>query len=234
MIGYLRVSTDRQADSGLGLDAQRARLQAEADRRDWEITWAVDDGYSAASLDRPALREALRSLHARTHAGIAVAKLDRLSRSIIDFADLLAMAKRQRWSVVLLDLGVDTATPNGKLVASLVTVIAEWEREIIGLRTSEALQALKRQGVRLGRPRQYSADLVALVADLSHEHGLSHRAIARHLTEAGTPTVGGAPWHPGTVRRLLRGHALDLAAAAALEACTSGSNSSHSQQEGVA
>lgn len=221
MIGYLRVSTDRQADSGLGLDAQRTRIQDHGDRHGWSLTWMVDDGYSAASLDRPALREALALLAARTHAGLAAAKLDRLSRSVVDFADTLATAKKQGWSVVLLDLGVDTSTPNGKLVAGLMAQIAEWEREIIAQRTREALAAARANGVRLGRPRQYPADVVALVAALVGVEGLSHRLAAAELSRRAVPTVGGGPWRHSTVRRLLTSHAIDLATAAARDASQS-------------
>src|SRR3954464_6712026 len=114
VIGYLRVSTAQQARSGLGLDAQRQRITDEAKRRGWQVTWAVDDGYSGASLARPALANALDALAKKEAAGIVVARLDRLSRSAQDFANTMATAKRQGWAVVALDLGVDTTTPSGK------------------------------------------------------------------------------------------------------------------------
>lgn len=123
MYGYLRVSTDRQADSGPGLDAQRKAIRSETDRRGWTITWAVNDGYSARTMERPALRDALAQLRAGVAQGIVVAKLDRLSRSVVDLAGTLAIARKQGWAIVLLDLDVDTSTPNGKLVAGLMALI---------------------------------------------------------------------------------------------------------------
>lgn len=210
VIGYLRVSTDEQAASGLGLEAQRARITAEATHKGWTVRWLVDDGYSAKSLDRPAMAEALRLLAAGEADALVVAKLDRLSRSVVDFSNTLATAKKQRWAVVLLDLGVDTSTPNGKLVAGLMAQIAEWERDIIAQRTKEALAAAKARGARLGRPRETPDAVVAQVVDL-HSEGLSLRAIARTLTDSAVPTTrGAAEWRASSVRRVLNGHRLDL------------------------
>jgi len=114
VIGYLRVSTREQADSGLGLDAQRRTISDEADRRGWEVEWLVDDGRSARNLNRPALVEALALLKRGNAEALVVAKLDRLSRSVSDFAAVLATASKQRWAVVALDLGVDTSHPSGR------------------------------------------------------------------------------------------------------------------------
>lgn len=209
---YLRVSTDQQADSGLGLGAQRARIAAEAKHRDWEVVWFLDEGYSAKNLDRPALTDALAALAAHDLDGLVVAKLDRLSRSVVDFSNTLSTAKKQGWSLVLLDLGVDTSTPNGKLVAGLMSQISEWEREVIGQRTREALAAAKARGQRLGRPRATPDAVVARVVALSAD--LSPSQVARTLTAEAVPTTrGAAEWRPSTIRRILRGHALDELAA---------------------
>src|SRR4051794_12652014 len=115
MIGYLRVSTEEQANSGLGLDAQRETIQRYADAHGWDIIWYVDEGLSAKSLDRPQLQAALTRLHVipkrRDVDGIVVAKLDRLSRSVHDFSGILKLAAARKWAVVAIDLGVDTSTP---------------------------------------------------------------------------------------------------------------------------
>jgi DNA invertase Pin-like site-specific DNA recombinase len=158
MVGYLRVSTEEQAHSGLGLDAQRDTIQRYADAHRWDLIWYADEGLSAKSLDRPQLQAALARLHVlpkrRDVDGIVVAKLDRLSRSVHDFSGLLKLAAARRWSVVAIDPGVDTSTPTGKLVANVMMSVAEWEREVIGERTSVAMQAAKRQGRHMaGCPR---------------------------------------------------------------------------------
>jgi DNA invertase Pin-like site-specific DNA recombinase len=210
VIGYLRVSTEEQASSGLGLEAQRVRIKAEAEHRGWTVRWLVDEGYSAKNLQRPAMTEALSVLASHEADALVVAKLDRLSRSVVDFSNTLATAKKQKWAVVLLDLGVDTSTPNGKLVAGLMAQIAEWERDIIAQRTKDALAAAKARGQRLGRPRQTSDEVVAQVV-AQHDDGLSLRSIARALTDSSVPTTrGAAEWRASSVRRILNGHRLDL------------------------
>ena len=96
-LAYLRCSTREQADSRLGLDAQRAAVMVEAERRGWQLVDVlVDAGASGKSLaGRPALSDAL-SLLDRGHAdALIVAKLDRLSRSVLDFAGVLARAERR-------------------------------------------------------------------------------------------------------------------------------------------
>ena len=101
VVGYLRVSTREQAESGLGLDAQRRAIEAEAVRRGWEVTWYADEGWSAATLNRPGLTLALRALKRGEVDALVVAKLDRLSRSAVDFGGLLRLATRQRWAVAV-------------------------------------------------------------------------------------------------------------------------------------
>ena len=218
VIGYLRVSTEEQVASGLGLEAQRARIQSEASHKGWNVRWLVDEGYSAKNLNRPAMTEALRLLASHEADALVVAKLDRLSRSVVDFSNTLSTAKKQGWAVVLLDLGVDTSTPNGKLVAGLMAQIAEWERDIIAQRTKDALAAAKARGQRLGRPRATPDEVVAQVIALHHE-GLSLRGIARSLTDSSVPTTrGAAEWRASSVRRVLDGHRLDLESLASLTA----------------
>ncbi len=208
VVGYLRVSTAEQADSGLGLAAQRAAIEHAAKAKGWDIEWFVDDGYSAKNLDRPAIKAALEKLATGGASALVASKLDRLSRSVVDFSSTLTVAKKQGWAVVLLDLGVDTGTPNGKLVAGLMAQIAEWERELIGSRTRDALAAAKARGQRLGRPRATPDAVVARVVALSAD--LSPLQVARQLTAEAVPTTRGAAcWSASSVRRVLRGAALD-------------------------
>ncbi len=203
LIGYVRVSTEEQGRSGLGLDAQRASITAYAGAGNHELTCAEDVGLSGSSLDRPALQHALTALRRREADALVVAKLDRLSRSLPDFASVLQLARKQRWAVIALDLGVDTTTPAGRLIANVMASVAEWEREVIGQRTSEALRAAQARGVRVGRPPAVPLPLQRIVAD--HQDGLSFRAIAEFLNAEGVPTAhGGAAWHPSTVARVYR------------------------------
>jgi DNA invertase Pin-like site-specific DNA recombinase len=202
MIGYLRVSTEEQATSGLGLEAQRDTIQRYADSHGWDVVWYEDAGASAKSLDRPALQAALTRLYPKKRDvdGLLVAKLDRLSRSVHDFSGLLKLANARRWSVVAIDLGVDTSTPTGKLVANVMMSVAEWEREIIGARTSAAMQIAKRQGTRFGFPSALPATTGERVLELRRTMTLA--ATADALNAEGLTTATGERWSVNTVAKV--------------------------------
>lgn len=205
VIAYCRVSTQDQADSGLGLAAQRAAISAECERRGWTLQDVYEDaGVSRKSLaGREALSEALRAVSGGAAEALVVAKLDRLSRSLLDFAALMEQARRQRWALVILDLGVDTTTPAGEMMANVMATFAQFERRLIGQRTKDALAVKKSQGVRLGRPPVLEDDVLELILTAS-DLGTSYAAIARQLNDVGVPTAhGGAAWHPTTVRRIV-------------------------------
>ncbi len=204
VLAYLRVSTDEQASSGAGLDAQRAAITAEADRRGWtdRLEWVTDEGCSAKNLRRPGIASALDRLANGTAATLVVAKLDRLSRSVIDFASLLERAKAEGWALIALDPGVDMTTPSGELVAGVMVTVAQWERRVIGERTRDALAAKRAQGVRLGRPPQVDPAIAARIVS-ARQAGATWTAIADDLNTEAIPTVhGGAQWWPMTVRKI--------------------------------
>ncbi len=142
---------------------------------------------------------------------LVVAKLDRLSRSLLDFVTLMDRAQRERWQLVVLDVGVDTTTPSGALMAHVLAAFAQYERSLIGARTSAALQQLKQQGVRLGRPREMTHKVLARIAQ-ERACGATLAAIAARLNQDGVPTArGGARWYPSTVQAALRSLELDRA-----------------------
>lgn len=206
VVGYARVSTDEQAESGAGLAAQEATIRREAERRGWEVIALVRDaGASGSRLrGRLGLSEALRLAESGEADGVVVAKLDRLSRSLIDAAALIERSRRRGWTLVALDLGVDTSTPAGELVANVMAAVAQWERRAIGQRTKEALAVRREQGVRLGRPRAVPPDVRARIAQL-RRRGLSYQAIADRLGVAGIATAHGGAWHASTVRKIAKG-----------------------------
>lgn len=204
VVAYVRVSTDEQADSGAGLAAQRAAISAEADRRGWTvIAWHEDAGISGKSIEgRPGLGAALHAVESREAAGIVVAKLDRLSRSLADFAALMARAQRNGWNLVALDLGIDLATPAGEFMANVMASAAQWERRIIGQRTRDALAVKKAEGVTLGRPRTLPDDVRERILTAT-EAGRSAAQIARDLEADQVPTArGGTRWWPSAVRSI--------------------------------
>lgn len=202
-IGYLRVSTNEQADSGAGLAAQRTTIQAEANRRGWDLRWIEDAGYSAKDLNRPGIQEALRLLDSGQVDILCVAKLDRVSRSVIDGAGLMRRAERKGWSLAALDVGLDMSTPAGRFTHNVIISAAEYERDLIGQRTKDALKARKAAGVRLGRPQQLPDTVVRRVLT-ERGQGRSLPVIAAALEADGIATArGGARWYPSTVKAVL-------------------------------
>jgi len=205
VIGYTRVSTEGQAESGAGLDAQAAAITTEAERRGWElVTIATDAGASGKTLNkRPALADALTALDRGEADVLVAAKLDRLSRSVLDFAELMARADRHGWRLVVLDVAVDTTTPSGELMATVVAAFAQYERRLIGQRTRAALAAKRAAGVRLGRPRTLDPAVRDRIHNMRAE-GHSTHAIASTLNFDAVPTAhGGRRWYASTVCHVL-------------------------------
>lgn len=200
--GYRRVSTGEQVTSGAGLDAQLTTLEEECMRRGWDLAQVFTDaGVSGkTAANRPALQQALDAVEAGVAGVLMVSKLDRLSRSVSDASGLLDRAQRNGWALVACDLGVDTSTPAGEAMANIMSTFAQLERRLIGQRTREALAVKRAQGVRLGRPRTLSEEVVSRIL-AEHEAGQSWSAIGRGLDADGVPTAqGGARWYPATVR----------------------------------
>jgi DNA invertase Pin-like site-specific DNA recombinase len=206
IIGYLRVSTEEQANSHLGLDAQRSAILTEAERRGWtlaDLTFIEDAGFTAKNLKRPGIRAALKALEAGDADVLVVAKLDRLTRSMADFTGLLQAAAKHRWALIALDLQVDTSTANGEAMAYVVAVFANLERRLISERTKAGLAEAARQGTRLGRPRTLPADVVERIV-AERQKGATLQAIADRLTTEGLPGAqGGQRWYASTVRAVL-------------------------------
>ena len=205
VVGYVRVSTSEQAGSGAGLEAQRQAIEGEAARRDWELVHVFEDaGVSGKSMNgRAGLSEALRTIGEARASVLVVAKLDRLSRSLLDFAGLMERARREGWSLVALDLGVDTSTPAGEMMASVLATFAQFERRLIGQRTRDALAVKRGQGVGLGRPRADLPPAVTARIHELHQSGESLSDIARILNSEEVLTPRGNSWHPTTVRRVV-------------------------------
>lgn len=162
-----------------------------------------DVGYSAKDMRRPGIQEALEALRARQADALVVAKLDRLSRSMLDFTGVMAKAQQQGWALVALDCAVDTTTPAGEAMANVLATFAQFERRLIGQRTKDALAAKRAAGVQLGRPRQIPPDTIRRIVS-ERDAGRSLRAIAGTLNRDRVPTAqGGTQWHASTVRAVL-------------------------------
>lgn len=206
-IAYFRVSTERQGQSGLGLEAQQAAVKQYAD----SITHSFTEIESGKHDDRPQLAAAI-ALCKRTGAALLIAKIDRLSRQ----AAFLLTLRDSGVQIVAADM------PHaGTLEFGIRAVVAQHEREEISRRTRAALQAAKARGVRLGCPTpeigsaagiaviqarasEYAARLAPIVADIKRAGCTTLREIAAALQARGIATPrGGSNWAPSQVRNLL-------------------------------
>ena len=204
---YVRVSTDDQAENGASLDAQAAALVEAAERKGYRVEIVREEGRSGKSLNgRPALADALDRLRKGQAQALYAQRLDRLSRSVADFSHLLDLAKRQGWTVAVLDADVDTSTPSGEFLVNVLASAAQYERRIIGARTRDALAQRRREGVRLGRPSVLAAEIVERIVR-ERQAGASLRTIAEGLNADNVPTAhdNGKAWYASTVSKVLRG-----------------------------
>jgi DNA invertase Pin-like site-specific DNA recombinase len=204
LIAYTRVSTSEQADSGAGLEAQRTAISNAERNSAWTLAGAYEDaGASGKSLaGRQGLHDALEAIERGDADGLVVAKLDRLSRSLLDFSTLMERSGRNGWAIVCLDLGVDTSTPAGEMMANVLATFAQFERRLIGQRTRDALAVKKAEGVILGRPVSVDAETAGQIS-VMRAAGLSFAKIAAALNEDGVPASrDGRQWWPSTVRQV--------------------------------
>jgi site-specific DNA recombinase len=221
-VAYLRVSTDKQADRGVSLDAQRAKATAYAELYDLElIEVIVDAGESAKTLDRPGLQRALAMLKAGEAAALLVVKLDRLTRSV---RDLGALVERYfaPGKAALLSVGeqIDTRSAAGRLVLNVLASVSQWEREAIGERTATAMQHKASVGEYTGGAAPYGYRLAAdgehieevpaeqaviAAARVLRASGLSLRTVARELDRQGLRSRVGRIFGPEQVSGMVAG-----------------------------
>jgi len=130
-----------------------------------------------------------------------VSKLDRLARSVADFAGLVRRAEREGWALVIVDLAVDMTTSGGGLITNVTASVAEWERKVIAERTKAALAVRRAEGVRLGRPRVLDPALAERIRS-ERRAGATLQAIANGLNTSGILTATGRSWSPALVRKV--------------------------------
>jgi len=206
-IAYVRVSTDEQAASGAGLEAQRASIEAEAQRRGWTIVgWHADEGISGSKgvEQRPGLAAAIEAIEDGKAAVLMVAKTDRVARGLRTLLDVIDRVERAGGGVVSVDSTIDTSTAAGRFQTQIMGSVAELERALISDRTKAALAVRKAQGVRLGRPSSLPREVVARIVE-ARAGGASLRAIAAELTADGVPSARGGNWEAATIKRVLEG-----------------------------
>lgn len=194
---YCRVSTQEQGDVGHGLGAQR---EAISQRYPDGVTF-VEDVASASTLDRPGLSDLLDRI--TDGDTLVVAKLDRISRSVIDWCGLVERANDGGWTLVALDFNLDTGSVSGRFVATIMMAFAQMERELISERTKAGLAEAKRNGVQLGRPSRVPQSVQSMIRTMAYK-GLSQRASADKLNADGVPAAEGGKWSAQGIGRVIR------------------------------
>jgi DNA invertase Pin-like site-specific DNA recombinase len=179
---YARVSTL----NGQNPELQLAEIREYAARRGLEVFGEyVDLGVSGSKESRPELNRMIKDAHLRRYDAVVVWKLDRLGRSLKHLVTTIEDLAAYGVSFVSLRDNLDLSTPSGRLMMHIIGAMAEFERELIRERVTAGIQAAKRRGVRIGRPKTYvSPDKIQAMRD----EGTPWRAIARSL-KIGTGTA---------------------------------------------
>ena len=163
----------------------------------------------ASGAPGPALGPALEAL---AGAALVVARLDRVTRSLLAWAELVERSRRRGWAIVVVAEGFDLSTDSGELTAALLASVAQYERRLSGARTREAMAAAKARGARYGRPIEHAPEARHIVGEM-RAGAATLQAIADRLTAEGIPTPRGAPWRTSNVDGVLRSRRLDAEAA---------------------
>lgn len=216
-IGLIRVSTDRQGESGLGLEAQRAKVEAQALVGDLNLIEIIEESGVSGGREiakRKGLGNALAMLEAGEAEALIVPSLSRLSRRTRDVLEIADRADKQGWALIVMDLAMDTRTPTGKLAMTVLAAVAELEREQISERTRDAMAAAKAQGRHLGRkPTEGTLIAGRRVIEL-REQGMTWREICRTLDAEGLEPRNKGKWQTSSARRAADAVRLDAELAA--------------------
>jgi DNA invertase Pin-like site-specific DNA recombinase len=216
-VGYIRVSTEEQASSGISLDAQKAKLEAYAALYDIELVGIeVDAGVSAKTLNRPGLQSALARLESGEATALIVVKLDRLTRRVADLDTLIERYFGSRFTLMSVSEQIDTSSAAGRLVLNVLTSVAQWERETTSERTKTALAHKKTQGQHVGSAGfgykmvekkltqvHSEHETIAVIQEL-RSAGHTLQEIADHLNANGYQTQRGGKWYPTTIANVLK------------------------------
>jgi DNA invertase Pin-like site-specific DNA recombinase len=218
--GYVRVSTEEQDTSGLGLESQAEKINGMATAKGLTLKAVITDGgYSAKSLERPGMQQLLTLMRAGEVAGVIISKLDRLTRSVKDLSVILDLLTERDINLISTYETLDTGTAGGRMILHITTTIAQWEREVISERTRDALRAKARRGEHAGMVRYgyrstgkrglqvHDEAEQAIITRITEGRacGLSMQAIADQLNACGLATRRGSAWRVQYVANVLSG-----------------------------
>lgn len=220
-IGYIRVSTEKQADKGVSLEAQQAKIEHWCKANGYELVKVyVDAGISGKRMDtRKELLAALASL--KKGMALVSYSLSRLARSTKDLIEISELVAKKKGDLVSLSEAIDTTTAAGKMMFQMLAVLSEFERNLTAERTSGALQHKKATGQKYTNQTPYGFEAIEgrlvqvqqeaeVVAEIqaARAGGSTLQAIADSLNGRGIPTKTGKLWAPATIHLLLKRTAL--------------------------
>lgn len=205
---YTRVSTQMQVEGGVSLDSQERELRRAAEAAGFaEVELVREEGRSGKSISgRPALRSALDRLDSGDAAALFVTRVDRLARSTQDFLLIIDRANKNNWRLVLLDLSLDTSSYQGRFVITVMSALAEMERNIIAERQKDVHKHRRSQGKRWGidlGPKPEVIDELRERILLERAAGLSYKEIANRLNAEKVKSSRGKQWYPMTVKNVV-------------------------------
>lgn len=223
-LGYVRVSTSEQSAKGHSLDAQSTKIKQLAALHEIEnVIIIADPGASAKNLKRPGIQEVIAEIKAGNVSHLIIAKLDRLTRSVLDLQIIMALCEKHGVALMSVADSLDTKSAAGRLVINIMASVAQWEREITAERTADTIAYMKANSLKTGgtTPYGYNKVLIEPVVNpekpkyklvknydeqaiisqiISYRYtGLSFRLIAEHLNELKIPSKSGGKWHSETV-----------------------------------
>ncbi|MBS4026034.1 MAG: recombinase family protein [Clostridia bacterium] len=215
---YCRVSTDEQAREGVSLDEQQERLKAYCRAMNWTTPplLFIDDGYSAKSIERPALTKLLSAIRAEQVSKVMVTKLDRMSRRLLDLLTMIDLFQKSDVSFVSISESFDTNTPSGRLTLQVLGAVAEFERERIRERVIDNMMHAAKGGKWLTQsPYGYrleekqlvvfetEAEIVKRIFAMFLHKGLGYYSIAKQFNHEGIPSRQNKEWSIRSVKLLL-------------------------------
>jgi len=200
-IGYLTVPSDpRAGPTATSPDA----ITAACERAGWKLTELVRDRENGRILDRPGLRYALERIASKDANTLVIGELERLSRSIVDLGALLAWFRQCGAALVALDLPIDTATREGRYVATTLIALSDWESARIASRTRNGLAEVRALGHPVGRAAVSDRPELLERIRAMRAANLSLQAIADRLNAEQIPTLrGGKEWRPSSIQAAL-------------------------------
>lgn len=202
---YVRVSTNRQADTGHSLQSQPSLLTAKAEADGYRVEVITETG-SGRNIARPELNRALELLAKGKAQALYALDIDRLARSTMHLLEIANLSTKQGWRLVVVSADVDTSTPTGELFFTLAAGFAQFESRIISDRVKRQHEARRARGevwgLTQGCTSPLSAETIERIVSLRAE-GFSLAAIANTLTQEGYKTAKGGSWFASTVARVL-------------------------------